>query len=280
MATTSIGGHRLVAELARGAFSRVFRARSPAGKEVAIKLLEDSTDAVRVSGIKREFRHLKALRHRALPQMHSIGQLKDGRPFEIMQLLPGDNLRNLLRHRREWVLGVFARTIKCIGSVLSAMHSAGLIHCDIKPENVVVGPDGNGYLVDFASARSRHDWYRFWEKVPNEASPSYISPEQVRGGTPSPASDIYSLGVLTHEVLAGRPPFTGMSVKALYEAHLRRPAPLLSTLVPSVPRELALLVSQALAKAPADRPVGAEQWAFRVAGSVERHALLIGVSHG
>lgn len=280
MKLVSIDGHRLVSEIARGAFSKVYRALDSDGREVALKLLEDGSDTVRVSGLRREYRFLKGLEHPNLPAVHALGTLGDGRLYEVMDLLPGDNLRNLLRRKRDWVLSVFPVTLKCIGSAVTMIHSQGLVHCDIKPENVVVGPDGRGYLVDFASTHSRSDWYRFWERIPNEASPSYISPEQVRGEKATAASDIYSLGILTFEVLAGRPVFTGMSVKALYEAHVHRPAPSLETLVPGINRDLAKLVAAALEKDPAKRPVEVNQWCFRVAGSIERSRMLTGARNG
>ena len=269
-----------MSEIARGAFSKVFRALEPDGKEVAVKVLEDGHDIVRVTGLRREYRFLKGLAHPYLPAVYFLGTLDDGRLYEVMKLLPGDNLRNLLRRKRDWVLSIFPVTLKCIGAAVATIHSQGLVHCDIKPENVVVGPDGKGYLVDFASTHSCSDWYRFWERIPNEASPSYISPEQVRGEKPTAASDVYSLGILTFEVLAGRPAFTGMSVKALYEAHIRRPAPSLETLVPGINRELAKLVAMALDKDPARRPVDVNQWCFRVAGSIERSRMLTGASNG
>ena len=277
MALATIDGHRLVALIARGAFSRVFRSLTPSGQDAAFKLLEDGNDKVRISGIKREYRFLSMLDHPGIPSAYTIGRLPDGRMYEVMQLLPGDNIRNLLRRKRNWVLGVLPTLLKTTGAALAAVHEKSLVHCDVKPENIVVGPDGRGYLVDFASTHGPGDWYRFWEKIPQEASPSYISPEQVAGGKPTRASDAYALGVIVFEILAGRPPFTGMSVKALYEAHLKRPAPSLETLVPGVSRDLAKLAALPLEKSPSRRPVSVHQWCHGVAGCVERLRMAAGV---
>jgi serine/threonine protein kinase len=279
MKFVTLDGHRLISEIARGAFSRVFRALDPDGAEVALKLLEDANDKVRVSGLKREYRFLSRLEHPGLPRVGALGKLADGRLYEVMNLLPGDNLRNLLRRKRDWVLSVFPATIKCIGAALGEIHARGIVHCDVKPENVVVGPDGRGYLVDFASARSKSDWYRFWERIPKEASPSYISPEQILGADVTRASDMYSLGIMTFEVLAGRTPFTGMSVKALYDAHLHKPAPLLESVAPSAGKELTRLMASALDKEAERRPVDVAQWCFQVAKCVERLKVPSGARH-
>lgn len=273
MVPTTIGGYRLLKEIARGAFSRVFMVQDhSARRRLALKLLEDARDKVRRCGLKREYRLLMDFEHPGLPQVYSIASHTDGRLYTVMQLLPGQNLRVLLRHRRDWVLQAFPVIVRTVASALSFIHSQGVVHCDVKPENVVVGPGGRSYLVDFAGARWRRDWLRFWERVPKEASPSYISPEQIRGKRPGFASDVYSFGSMVFEVLAGRAPFTGTSLKALYGAHLTQSAPPLDKFVGGHHPLLSKVVAQALQKKPGRRPRDIGTWAYQVARILEQEA--------
>jgi serine/threonine protein kinase len=254
-----------------------------ARKRLALKLLEDVRDKVRRCGLKREYRLLKRFDHPGLPNVYRLAKHADGRLFTVMQLLPGQNLRILLRHRRDWVLKALPILIKTIASSLAYIHSKGVVHCDVKPENIVVGPGGRAYLVDFAGARWRRDWLRFWERIPKEASPSYITPEQILGKRPVPASDVYSFGVMVFEILAGRAPFTGTSLKALYSAHLKTPPPPLDRFLSGHHPLITRTVAQALEKKPRRRPRDVATWAYQIARLLDEEAqegITVGARYG
>ena len=132
---------------------------------------------------------------------------------------------------------------------IGAAHAAGIVHRDVKPANLLVTPDRQVKITDFGIARAA-EGMALTQTGQVMGTPQYLSPEQAQGGTATPASDVYSLGVVAFECLAGRRPFVGETPVATALAHLREPVP---ELPPDVPADLAAVVRRAMSKDPADR---------------------------
>ena len=141
-------------------------------------------------------------------------------------------------------------------------HRAGLVHCDVKPQNVIVTRDERIKVADFGIARAMSEASRQVQDNEMWGTPQYFSPEQAAGEGPTPASDVYAIGVMMFEMLTGQLPFTAESQTALALKHIQERPPLVGTLNPSVPEQLELIVNKVLAKEPAGR--------YRTAGQLGR----------
>ncbi|WP_169983989.1 serine/threonine-protein kinase [Microbispora sp. H10836] len=253
MNETVLGGrYRLTSPIAAGGMGEVWRADDELlGREVAIKLLgrHVADDATFRDRFRSEARITAALTDPGIAQVFDYGET-DGLAYLVMELVRGEPLSAILT--RNGVLGpdVTLDIVQQTARGLYAAHRAGVIHRDVKPGNLLVTEDGQVKITDFGIARAL-------EAAPLTATglilgtAQYVSPEQASGTTLTPASDIYSLGVVAYECLAGRPPFTAETPVALALRHLNdTPPPLPGT----VPAPVAALVMAMLAKDPAARP--------------------------
>jgi len=252
-----LGRFELLAELGRGAHSRVFRVRLPDG-EYALKVLDEesgrSTGAL--TAFRREAALLAGIDHPGLTVIHEIGEVQ-GRPYVVMDLIEGRPLSVVLAAdgplRPEQVIAL----ARDVAAPLSAIHRLGLVHRDIKPANIMIRPDGRAVLIDFGLAARP-------STAPDQDAVGtliYAPPEQT-GLLRRPVdhrSDLYALGGVLFECLAGRPPFLTDEVGDLLRQHAITPAPDLGALVPGTPPGLAALVAALLAKDPDDRYGGGEQ---------------------
>ena len=254
-ALKQLGRYRIVAELGRGAMGIVYRAEDPLlNRTVAIKciiLMEDP--AVRAEYEARFFQEAKAaggLNHPNLVTIHDVGREGDI-AYMAMELLEGTDLRDLMsRGRVALPLGVELMAQAAEG--LAHAHEHGVVHRDIKPGNIMIVRGRVAKIMDFGIARVRASDVKT-QTGAILGSPRYMSPEQVTGQPADRRSDIFSLGVMLHELAAGEPPFTAPTVTQLM--HLiatATPAPP-SAANPTVPAMLDLIVARALQKQPADR---------------------------
>jgi serine/threonine-protein kinase len=255
--------YRLDSRIATGGMGEVWRGTDTVlGREVAVKLLkhEYADDASFRSRFETEARHAGALHHPGIAAVFDFGEgtVADGsgaaRPFLVMELVDGQPLSALLRADEpmdpEVARGLLAQAADAIG----AAHAAGIIHRDVKPANLLVTPSREVKITDFGIARAA-EGMALTQTGQVMGTPQYISPEQARGTTATPASDVYALGVVAFECLAGRRPFVADSPVATALAHLREPVP---PLPPDVPADLAAVVRKAMSKEPQDRyPDGA-----------------------
>lgn len=249
------GRYELSSRIAIGGMGEVWEATDLViGRPVAIKILKDEYlgDPGFLERFRAEARHAALVNHEGIANVYDYGE-EDGSAFLVMELVPGEPLSSILERAHtmppDRVLDVVAQT----AMALHAAHAAGLVHRDIKPGNLLVTPDGRVKITDFGIAR-------ITDQVPLTATGQvmgtvqYLSPEQASGQPASPATDIYSLGIVAYEALAGHRPFTGESQVAIAMAQINDTAP---DLPHSVPEPIRRLVFACIAKAPSDRPTTA-----------------------
>src|SRR5512143_1793006 len=229
--------YELLETLGKGGMAVVYRARDRMlERSVAVKVLrEDYTkDPTFLDRFRQEAKAAANLSHPNIVTVHDFG-LDRGQLFIVMEYVPGKDLKTLLRQRGRFSLeeAIPLMVQACAG--IGYAHRAGLIHCDIKPHNILVTPDRRLKVGDFGIARALAS-IRPDEKVNVVwGSPQYFSPEQAAGGAPSPASDVYSLGVVMYEMLTGQLPFTASTPEELARMHREVPPPSPRKLNPALP---------------------------------------------
>ncbi|WP_068493755.1 protein kinase domain-containing protein [Pseudoclavibacter helvolus] len=251
--------YKLSSRIAIGGMGEVWEATDQViGRTVAIKILKDEYmgDPGFLERFRAEARHAALVNHEGIANVYDYGE-ENGSAYLVMELVPGEALSTVLERERvlppDQVMDIVSQT----ALALHAAHKAGLVHRDIKPGNLLITPDRRVKITDFGIARIA-------DQVPLTATGQvmgtvqYLSPEQASGHAANPATDIYSLGIVAYEALAGRRPFTGESQVAIAMAHINDEPPALPVTVPEPVRNLVLA---AIAKKPEDRPVSAEVFA-------------------
>jgi predicted Ser/Thr protein kinase len=259
----SLPGYELVRELGRGGMGIVYEARDSRGRTVALKIMRRADPAL-LYRFKREFRVLAELNHPHLVALHElIGDEEQW--FFTMELLDGVNFLAHVRGggpsrplRTAEQLARLRETLARLAEGLLALHTAGKLHRDIKPGNVLVTREGRVVLLDFGLAAELDRSGRYLSQHPGLLGTcEYMAPEQAAVHPVSPASDWYALGVMLFEALTARLPFTGTMWEVL-SAKRELDAPSPADLVPGVPDDLADLCQALLRRDPSERPSGAE----------------------
>jgi eukaryotic-like serine/threonine-protein kinase len=238
-----------------GGMSRVYKAHDRSlERTVALKLLHEhyAEDGDYVERFRREARAVAQLSHPGIVTVIDRGD-DDGKPFIVFEYVEGENLHELLV--RCGVLSI-RQVLELGGEIARALafaHEHGLVHRDVKPQNVILSGDGRAKVTDFGIARSLDVEHGVTQTGTVMGTSSYISPEQARGERVEAASDIYSLGAVLFELLTGHPPFDGDNFVAVAMQHVSQPAPSILERRPDCPVRLARAVDRALAKQPEDR---------------------------
>jgi eukaryotic-like serine/threonine-protein kinase len=253
--------YRVERELARGGMATVYLARdSRHDRMVALKVLKPAlADSVGAERFLQEIRLTARLQHaHILPLLDSgILETAPGRssPFYIMPYVEGESLRDRLARERQLPVEDAIRLAGDVAAALGYAHGRGVVHRDIKPENILLSND-QAIVVDFGIARavSLAGGERLTETGLSLGTPHYMSPEQASGDRSVDArSDVYALGCVLYEMLAGEPPFTGPTAQAVVARSLVDPAPPIRNLRAAVSQEVERVIDRALAKVPADR---------------------------
>jgi serine/threonine protein kinase len=273
MTTPDVLNNRYVLDerLAVGGMGEVWKATDRLlGRPVAVKLLKQQylDDETSRGRFRAEARFAAGLQHSGIAHVYDYGE-QDDLAYLVMELVPGETLSRILA--RDGRLSVDA-TLDLVGQAARALqvaHSAGIIHRDIKPGNLMVTADGTVKITDFGIARSGDSSMTQTGMVMGTAQ--YVAPEQATGKRVTPAADLYSLGVVAYESLAGGPPFTADTPVALALKHVREEPPPLPA---SIPHAVRGLVGALLAKHPDDRPHSAQEVAE--GAYTIRHSLGIG----
>jgi tRNA A-37 threonylcarbamoyl transferase component Bud32 len=246
--------YRLLAIIGEGGMATVYRAQDiMLGRTVAVKVLHErrADDEAFLSRFYREAQAAANLDHPNIVGVYDIGQDGDLH-YIVMEYVEGRNLKELILESApfpiEHALAIAIRVCTAVG----AAHKAGLIHCDVKPQNILVARDGRIKVTDFGIARALTsapgvEGGDVW------GTPDYLSPEQAAGEHLGPSSDVYSIGVVMYEMLTGRLPFEAESSIAMAFKHLREEPTPITGLNPRVPPELARIVHKTLAKEPSAR---------------------------
>jgi predicted Ser/Thr protein kinase len=238
--------------LGEGGFGRVFLATEVSlGRPVAIKVLSSSGDAESLGRFRAEARATAALAHAGIVQVIDHG-VDRGVPWIAYEYIEGESLRARLARGPLPARDALEAGVQ-IADALQAAHERGVIHRDVKPENVLAIPGELYKVIDFGIARWDGSGVRTRTGV-IVGTAAYIAPEIIQGHEPAPSADIYALGVLLFELLAGRVPFQGERPLDVIEAHLRSTPPSLIELGAAVPPSTAELVNRILAKDPRERP--------------------------
>ena len=251
----ALGPYRLDSVLGEGAVGVVFEARhAEAGEVVALKVLKQllSSNEVYRQRFVREARVASEVRHSHLVPILDLGEAR-GYHYLAVAYVQGGSLAERIESRGPLAVDDTVRLTAEVASALDALHRAGIVHRDVKPSNVMLDPAGRAAVTDFGLAKGPA--YTVLTK-PGQVmgTVDYIAPELIRGETTSSAADVYALGCVVHECLAGNPPFAHRKLMEVAAAHLDDPPPDDSESRQDVPWSLGEVVQRAMAKNAAERP--------------------------
>jgi serine/threonine-protein kinase len=266
--------YRVIRPLGMGGMGAVYLAENVGiGRQVAIKVLrpEFANDVQVVTRFKQEARAAAAIGHPGIVEVLDLGSFPDGGLFIVMEALEGETLRDHLKRMGTLPPGQAAGLLADVLDTLAAAHDKGVIHRDLKPDNIFLlsRPAGAAKILDFGISKFRNDDVGLTQAGVVMGTPLYMSPEQAKGSKDvTPSADVYSAGAILYEALSGQPPFAGESynevlIKVVTET--QRP---LTQLRADVPPALATLIDAMLSKVPAWRPPDARAAAFALRQAV------------
>ena len=274
------GRYRLTDRIAAGGMGEVWRGEDELlNRAVAVKLLPTGRagDEAFLARFRAEARYAASLSHPGIARVYDYGESSEfGGAYLVMELVNGEPLSAILARAglsADATLDIVSQAARA----LDVAHQAGIVHRDIKPGNLLVAADGTTKITDFgiATAVRAAQATHLTETGMVMGTAMYVSPEQATGAPVDDASDIYSLGVVAYECLAGHPPFTAREPLAIAFAHKHEPVP---PLPPEVPPPVSDLVYHMLAKTPPERPAGVRAVADRA--DMLRDALVLGEGAG
>ena len=250
---TELGGYRILEQLGRGGTSVVYRAEHVRlGRQAALKLLSPGLgDADFSDGFLRESRLAASLDHPNIVPVYDAGE-EEGLLYIAMAYVEGTDLKTLVTDEGPLPLARALGIAEQVASALDAAHDRGLVHRDVKPANILVGPDDRAYLSDFGAVKelASGGMTRTGSFV---GTIEYCAPEQIEGGAVDARTDVYALGCVLWECLTGTPPFHRQTEVAVLNAHLHADPPKLARVAPELPSGLEPVLTRALAKQPLDR---------------------------
>lgn len=258
--------YRLLSRIDRGGAGEVWLARDlRLDREVAVKLLGPEADAAFRERFANEARRAASVTHPNVVTVFDEGQDGDD-AYMVMEYIRGRTLRDLIAERGPLPPHEAARLVEQVAAGLDAAHAAGVLHLDLKPANVILSHDGIAKLADFGVAvAARGEAER--ELI---GTARYVAPERIEGAAPTARSDVYGLGLVAYELLAGRPAFEGVDTDDLLRLRLEGAAPSLRRARIGVAPELDLVVAKALAREPRDRYATAGAFAAALRATAER----------
>ena len=250
----TIGRYEINRELGRGGMASVFEANDPRfGRSVAVKVLprEMLFDPAFRARFDREARTVAMLEHSGIVPVHDYGE-QDGQPFIVMRYMPGGSLADRLKNGPlpiRAMADIFGR----IGPAIDYAHAQGVVHRDLKPANILFDNAGEAYIADFGIAKISESSATPGLTQGVIGTPAYMSPEQWEGKTVDGRTDLYALGIILYESLAGRLPYVADSLTGFMKAHLFDPVPAVLNAAPSFAAPLQQIIQRALAKRPDQR---------------------------
>jgi hypothetical protein len=268
---SEIEGYRIERELGRGGMGEVYEATQLAlGRTVAFKVLHTrlGQDEAFRERFRREGQMQAALDHPNVVTVYEAGELDGGGLFLAMRLVSGQTLKQLIV-TGELDAARALRLLEPIADALDAAHQAGLVHRDVKPQNILVGAGDHPFLADFGLTRGAAETSGLTASGQFIGTIDYIAPEQVRGEPAGPASDVYALAAVLHECLTGSVPYPRPSDAAVLYAHVNDDPPSVCAARPDLPQGIDAAVKRGMAKQPEDRPRSAHELIAAAAGELD-----------
>ncbi len=253
--------YQLLETLGKGGMAVVYRARDlMLERLVAVKVLrEDYTrDPAFLERFRQEAKAAANLSHPNIVTVHDFG-LDNGQLFLVMEYVPGTDLKTLIKQRGRFSPEEAVPLLIQACAGIGYAHRAGLVHCDVKPQNMLVTPDMRLKVADFGIARALSTIHPDEQSDIVWGSPQYFAPEQAAGAAPAPASDVYSLGIIMYEMLTGSLPFQATTASDLARLHVEVEPPLLSEMIPDISPTLEQILAKVLSKEPSQRYRTADQ---------------------
>lgn len=255
------GRYRLVAQQGSGGMAVIYKAvDQELGRTVAVKILRPSLtkDPEFLERFKNEARSVANLNHPNIVTVYDVGN-DQSTNYIVMEFIDGSDLKKLIRDEGALPVDQAVDLVIQICAGIGLAHRAGLVHADVKPQNVLLTSTRQIKVTDFGIAQALSETTTEERQAVVWGSPHYFAPEQARGERPSPASDVYSIGIVLFELLTGRLPYTGTSQQELALAHIRDEVPYVTEFAPHVPEELSRIVHKVMSKEPSQRYRMADQ---------------------
>lgn len=253
--------YKIEERVGTGGMADVFRARDlMLERTVAIKVLRQDLSSASTfrERFRQEARAAANLSHPSIVTIHDFG-LDSGKLFLVMEYITGNDIKSILHHQGRFQIDDALPLLIQACAGLGYAHRAGLIHCDVKPHNLIVTSDSHLKITDFGIARALTSYQPDTPENVVWGSPQYFSPEQASGLTLTPATDVYSLGVVMYEMLTGRLPFEATTSAELSRLHRTAAPPLPREYNPDIPPALEAIMLKLLAKEPSARYRTADQ---------------------
>ena len=249
------GRYALETLVGSGGMADVYRAKDQLlERTIAVKVLHQQyeNDKEFIERFQREAKAAARITHPNIVNVYDVG-VAEGRHYIVMEYVPGRTLKERIKEEGPVPAAEALHIARQIAGALAQAHANNLVHCDIKPHNILVMPDGNVKVADFGIARAvTESTMTYNDNI--MGSVHYFSPEQARGTIITPKSDVYSLGVVLYEMLTGRIPFDGNTAVSIARKHLEEEPQPIHALVPNIPPVVEALVTRMMAKDPALRP--------------------------
>jgi serine/threonine protein kinase len=255
------GRYRLISQQGAGGMAVIYKAVDQMlGRTVAVKILRPSltNDPSFLVRFRNEARSVANLNHPNIVTVYDVGNFEQTQ-YIVMEFVDGQDLKKIIKTEGHLSVDRMLKLAIQICAGIGFAHRAGLVHADVKPQNILVTKGDVVKVTDFGIAQALSD------TQPNErasvvwGSPHYFAPEQARGERPTPASDVYSIGIVMFELLTGRLPYVGANQQELALAHIRERIPLVTEFNPSVPETLAQIIAKVMSKEPTARYRMADQ---------------------
>lgn len=261
--------YRLDAQQGSGGMAVIYRATDlRLGRRVAVKVLRPSltTNAELISRFRNEARSIANLQHPNIVSVYDVGEQNDAQRgttthYMVMEFVEGTDLKRIIKDNGALPTDRMLALAIQICAGIGYANRAGIVHADMKPQNVLVTRDDTVKVTDFGIAQVFTDQQPDQKAAVVWGSPHYFSPEQARGEKPTPASDVYSIGIVMFEMLAGRYPYEGANQQELALAHIRARIPMVTEFNPAVPSNLAQIIFKTMSKDPGQRYRQADQLA-------------------
>ena len=250
-----LGNYKILEELGRGGMAVVYRAyQQSLNRYVAIKVLPSqfAFDREFVERFQREARAAAGLRHPNIVVIHDVGQ-EAGTYYIVMEYLEGRTLKQVIEREGPLPAGRATRIMEQVAAALDYAHQRGFVHRDVKPANIFVGEGDRVTLTDFGIAKAASETQHLTQTGMLMGTPEYMSPEQAGGGQVDHRTDLYALGVVLYQILAGRVPFRGTTPHATLHAVIYETPPAPRLVNPNLPPAVETVILKAVAKRPEQR---------------------------